>query len=134
MKSDQTASANGRTPVPSDDCGSRPVPEGLQANCRRQAMVIDTLGEALSTFQRGARALKAENSALRAENDRLRRHRRFASRPDGRVDGDEPGEVAIPLGVQAPGVAESRRGLPRRPGRAVRPRDGAAARVRTGHE
>jgi anti-sigma regulatory factor (Ser/Thr protein kinase) len=105
MKSDQTASANGRTPVPSDDSGSRPVPEGLQAKCRRQAMVIDTLGEALSTFQRGARALKAENSALRAENDRLRRHRRFASRPDGRVDGDEPAEVAIPLGVQAPGVA-----------------------------
>ena len=68
-------------------------------------MVIDTLGRALSTFERGARALKAENSALRAENDRLRRHRRFASRPDGRVDGDEPAEVAIPLGVQAPGVA-----------------------------
>jgi anti-sigma regulatory factor (Ser/Thr protein kinase) len=104
MKSDQTASANGRTPVPSDDFGSRPVPEGLQAKCRRQAMVIDTLGGALSTFERGVRALKAENSALRAENDRLRRHWRFASRPDG---GEELAEVAIPLGVQAPGVARS---------------------------
>ena len=107
MKSDQTASANGRTPVSPDDSGSPPVPEGLQAKCRRQAMVIDTLGEALSTFERGARALKAENSELRAENDRLRRHRRFASRPDGRVDGGEPAEVAIPIGAQAPSVARS---------------------------
>ena len=70
-------------------------------------MVIDTLGEALSAFERGARALKAENSALRGENDRLRRHRRSASRPDGRVDGGEPAEVAIPIGAQAPRVARS---------------------------
>jgi anti-sigma regulatory factor (Ser/Thr protein kinase) len=32
---------------------------------------------------------------------------RFESRPDRRVDGGEPAEVAIPLGVQAPGVARS---------------------------
>jgi anti-sigma regulatory factor (Ser/Thr protein kinase) len=64
-------------------------------------MALDTLGEALSTFQRGARALKAENSALRAENDRLRRHRRSASR----ANGGEPAEVAIPIGVHAPGAA-----------------------------
>ena len=81
MKSDQTASANGRTAVRLMTLGSSLVPEGLQAKCRHQAMVIDTLGEALSTFERGARALKAENSALRAENDRLRHHRRFGSRP-----------------------------------------------------
>ena len=68
-------------------------------------MVIDTLGEALSAFERGARALKTENSALRAENDRHRRQRRMASRPDGGVDGGEPAPVAIPIGVQAPGVA-----------------------------
>jgi anti-sigma regulatory factor (Ser/Thr protein kinase) len=107
MRSDQTASANGRTPASSDDSGSALAPEGLQAKCRRQAMAIDTLGEALSTFERGARALKAENSALRAENERLRRHRRFASRPDGRLDGGDPAEVAIPIGVQAPRVARS---------------------------
>ena len=70
-------------------------------------MVIDTLGEVLSTFERGARALKAENSALRVENDRLRRHRRFASCPDGGVDGGEPAEAAIPIGAQAPRVARS---------------------------
>jgi anti-sigma regulatory factor (Ser/Thr protein kinase) len=83
------------------------VPEGLQAECRRQAIVIERLGEALSTFERGARALKAENSELRAENDRLRQLRRLESRDDRRVDGGESAEVAIPLGVQAPGVARS---------------------------
>jgi len=107
MKSDQTASASGRTPRSADDPGSPFVPDELQAKCRRQAMAIDTLGEALSTFERGARALKAENSALRAENDRLRRHRRMASPPQGRLDGEERVEVAIPIGAQAPGVARS---------------------------
>ena len=101
MKSDHMASANGRTRASSDDSGSPRVPEELEAKCRRQAMALDTLGEALSTFQRGARALKAENSALRAENDRLRRHRRSASR----ANGGEPAEVAIPIGVHAPGAA-----------------------------
>ena len=97
MKSDQSAPAKGRTPL-APDGGSHPVPGGWQAKCRHQEMVIDTLGEALSTFERGARALKAENSALRAENDRLRR---------SRVDGGAPAEVAIPIGVQAPRVARS---------------------------
>jgi anti-sigma regulatory factor (Ser/Thr protein kinase) len=103
MKSDQIVSANGRTLASSDDPGSSLVPEGLQARCRHQAMVIDTLGEVLSSFERGARALKAENSALRVENDRLRRHRRFASRPDG----GEPAEAAIPIGMNAPSLARS---------------------------
>jgi anti-sigma regulatory factor (Ser/Thr protein kinase) len=79
----------------------------LQAKCRRQVIVIERLSEALSTFERGARALKAENSELRAENDRLRHHRRLDKRPDRFVDGGQPAEVAIPLGVQAPGVARS---------------------------
>jgi hypothetical protein len=107
MKSDQMVSANGRTAVSSDGFGPCPAPEGLRAKCRRQAIVIERLGEALSTFERGARALKAENSELRAENDRPRRHRRVAPRPDGGVDGGEPAGVAIPLGVQASGVARS---------------------------
>ena len=106
MKSDQMESANGRTAISSDGFNSRAAPE-LQAECRRQAIVIERLSEALSTFERGARALKAENSELRAENGRLRHHRRLKPDPDRRADGGEPAEVAIPLGVQAPGVARS---------------------------
>jgi anti-sigma regulatory factor (Ser/Thr protein kinase) len=106
MKSDQTASANGWAAVSSDGIG-RPPPDGLQAECRRQAIVIERLSEALSTFERGARALKAENSDLRAENDRLHRNRRLEVGSNRRVDGGEPAEVAIPLGVQAPAVARS---------------------------
>jgi anti-sigma regulatory factor (Ser/Thr protein kinase) len=103
MKSDQTESANGRTAFSSDGFNPRAAPE----ECRRQAIVIERLSEALSTFERGARALKAENSELRAENGRLRNHRRLEAGPDRRVDGGEPAEVAIPLGVQAPGIARS---------------------------
>ncbi len=106
MKSDQTASANGRDAASSHRF-RRPAPEGSQAECRRQAMVIERLSEALSTFERGARALKAENSELRADNDRLRQYRRLESRDDRRVDGGESAEAAIPLGVEAPGVARS---------------------------
>ena len=106
MKSDQTGSANGRAAVSSDRF-DRPALEGSQAECRRQAIVIERLSEALSAFERGARALKAENSELRAENYRLRQLRRSESRDDRRVDGGEAAEVAIPLGVQAPGVARS---------------------------
>jgi anti-sigma regulatory factor (Ser/Thr protein kinase) len=107
MKSDQTASANGRTAISSNGFSPRPAPEDLPAKCRRQAVVIERLSEALTTFERGARALKAENSELRAENLRLRDHRRSDSRPDRRMDGGEPAEVAIPLGLQAPAVARS---------------------------
>jgi anti-sigma regulatory factor (Ser/Thr protein kinase) len=107
MKSDQTESANGRTEISPDDFGPRRTPEALQTECRRQAIVIERLSEALATFERGARALKAENSELRAENDRLRHHRRSESRRDHRVDGGEQTEAAIPIGVQAPGVARS---------------------------
>ena len=107
MKSDQTVSASGRTPLSPDHSVSHPASGELEATCRHQAMVIDTLGEALSTFERGAKALKAENSVLHAENDRLSRHRRFPSRPDGRVNGGEPAEAAIPIGAQAPSVARS---------------------------
>jgi hypothetical protein len=46
--------------------------EELRARCRRQSTVIHTLGELVANFKVGAAALKAENRALRAENDRLR--------------------------------------------------------------
>jgi anti-sigma regulatory factor (Ser/Thr protein kinase) len=105
MKPDQKAWANGKAAISSDGFGPRPGPEGLQAQCRRQGIVIERLSQALSAFESGARALKAENSELRAENDRLRHERRSDSRYDRRAEGGEAAEVAIPLGVEAPGVA-----------------------------
>jgi anti-sigma regulatory factor (Ser/Thr protein kinase) len=87
----------------SDEIASSRPSEGLEGRCRHQSMVIDTLGGALATFERGTRALKAENTALRAENDSLRRGPRVPSCPDG----GEPAEVAIPISVEAPGVARS---------------------------
>jgi serine/threonine-protein kinase RsbW len=78
--------------------------ERLQAKCRRQEMVIDTLREAVSRFSSGAKALKAENSDLRAETARLRGGRTRTSGRD-RVEGTELAEVPIPVALSAPAVA-----------------------------
>jgi anti-sigma regulatory factor (Ser/Thr protein kinase) len=86
MRLDQTASAN---------------------ECRRQALVIERLSEVVSTFRRGAEALKAENSELRVENERLRDRGRFRRRVAGRVDDGELVEATISLDVQAPGAART---------------------------
>jgi serine/threonine-protein kinase RsbW len=76
--------------------------ERLRGECRRQAMQIDMLREAVSGLTRGARALKAENVDLRAENGRLRGHRH-----EERVEGAELAEVAIPLDARAPCAART---------------------------
>ena len=69
-----------------------PDPQCLQRTCRRQADVITTMGEAISAFSAGAKALKAENAQLRAEHDQMRRELRVRSTPregatSGRVKG-----------------------------------------------
>jgi anti-sigma regulatory factor (Ser/Thr protein kinase) len=92
--------------------GASPSPEGtvsrpelvqLRSRCRRQAMQIETLREAVSILTRGARALKAENIDLRAENARLH----GLPRSKERLEGAELTEVAIPLDVRAPGAART---------------------------
>jgi regulator of replication initiation timing len=75
----------------------------LQAECRRHTTQIDTLREAVSMLTRGARALMAENSNLRAENAWLRGD----PYDDERVEGAELAEVAIPIDVRAPGAART---------------------------
>jgi hypothetical protein len=57
----------------------------LRATCRRQAHVIDTLSDAVTTFHRGTKALTAENGALRLENGRLSKRR--ASGPGSGPEG-----------------------------------------------
>jgi anti-sigma regulatory factor (Ser/Thr protein kinase) len=96
MQLDRTASANGDSSSPT-----------LAAECRRQAVVIERLSEVISTLRLGARALKAENSELRVENERLRGNGRFRRRADGSVDAGELVEATIALDVQAPGAART---------------------------
>lgn len=86
MRLDRTASANGDGSSHAGAFDSRAKPEDLQAKCRHQAVVIDTLSEAVSTFHRGANAPKAENSELRTDNDRLRGWRALSARASGRLD------------------------------------------------
>jgi anti-sigma regulatory factor (Ser/Thr protein kinase) len=105
MQSDRTASANGNPVSSADGSGSRTKLESLQATCRHQAVVIDTLSEAVSRFHRGAKALKVENCELRAENARLRDSRRSSARVAGRLADGELVEVMIALDVRAPGAA-----------------------------
>jgi anti-sigma regulatory factor (Ser/Thr protein kinase) len=99
--SDETTTANGRAPASPDQSEL----ETLRARCDRQALAIDKLGEWVSSFRRGAQALKTENSRLRVENDRLSRSRRPASENGDRRQRTELTESAIPLGIHAPGLA-----------------------------
>jgi serine/threonine-protein kinase RsbW len=80
--------------------------ESLRARCRRQSVVIHTLGEVIATFKAGARALTVENRELRAENDRLR-GRPSVAQTEAQRPRAEPAEAAMPLDVHAPSVARS---------------------------
>jgi anti-sigma regulatory factor (Ser/Thr protein kinase) len=106
MRLDQAGSANGDRPS-LNGSGPRLELETLQATCRRQAVVIDRLSEVVSNLHRGAKALKAENSELRGENERLADDARFRSRARGRMDDGDLVEMSIALGVQAPGAART---------------------------
>jgi anti-sigma regulatory factor (Ser/Thr protein kinase) len=105
MQSDRSASANGHPVSPPDGSGSRASLESLQARCRHQAVVIDTLSEAVSRFHRGATSLKAENAELRAEIVRLGERRRSRAGAAGRLADGELVELVIALDTRAPGAA-----------------------------
>jgi anti-sigma regulatory factor (Ser/Thr protein kinase) len=51
----------------------------LRARCRRQALAIDKLRDAVAVLRAGAGALKAENADLRSEHNRIRGVREAAS-------------------------------------------------------
>ena len=135
MQSDRTASANGHPVSPANGSGSRAKLESLQAKCRHQAVVIDTLSEAVSTFHRGAKALKAENSELRAENVRLRDSRRSSARrgrPSGRWRAGRGGDRSGRSGAWR--GSRRRGGVPGAAGRGVCCGEREAAGVRAGHQ
>jgi anti-sigma regulatory factor (Ser/Thr protein kinase) len=106
MKPDGAASAKGRSESPLGRSGPRTELEHLRATCRQQAAVIGTLRKEVSAFHRGAAALKAENSELRAELGGLRWYR-SAAVAAGRLADGELVEVVLALDARAPGAARS---------------------------
>jgi anti-sigma regulatory factor (Ser/Thr protein kinase) len=81
--------------------------ESLRLTCRRQAHMVETLGEAVSAFSAGTNALKAENAALRTECERLRRdaHGRGAGVVSSSMV--QRPEVRLALDAHAPGAARA---------------------------
>ena len=107
MESDRSASANGHPVSPPDDSGSSTEIARLQAQCRQQAVAIDTLSEAVATLRRGATALKAENAELRAELGGPRLTRRSSAGAAGRLAHGELVELVVALDARAPGAARA---------------------------
>jgi anti-sigma regulatory factor (Ser/Thr protein kinase) len=103
--SQQVGSANGRRAPSCDPGGGSSEVEELRATSRRQVMALDTLSEVVSNFQSAAKALKAENAELRADNERMRIQQLLGLQSNGRVEMGEPLEVVIAADVGAPCAA-----------------------------
>lgn len=100
-------STNGREPLPEEGVDAASELDGLRVTCRRQATVIDTLGEAIAILRTGAKALEAENAELWVSNQRMR-DRRAAGVPAGEAaSGSDPTEVRLPLDAMAPAAARA---------------------------
>ena len=84
MQSHQVGSANERRAPSSDPSGDGWELEQLRAACRRDVVVIDTLREAVSNFHSAVKALKAENTELRADTERMRVQQLARSQNNGR--------------------------------------------------
>jgi anti-sigma regulatory factor (Ser/Thr protein kinase) len=107
MQAHRGASTNGRAPLLDERAAARSELEDLRETCRRQASVIDALGEAISVLRTGASALKAENADLRAVAARLREGRGSGSNTRERPDEAEPIRVRLALDVHAPAAARA---------------------------
>jgi anti-sigma regulatory factor (Ser/Thr protein kinase) len=102
MHPDRSVLTNGTSPSTRHRVARTELDE-LRATCRRQELLIDSLGEAAATLRRGALALKAENVQLRAENDRARPRRGSQTRAAER----DAVEVQLALDTEAPAAARS---------------------------
>ncbi len=100
MNDGRDVATNGRAPVVESSSDDRSELGDLRARCRRQASVIDTLGEAIASFRAGTIALKAENAELRADNHRMRDQRSLAN-------GVQATEERFSSDVQAPAAARA---------------------------
>lgn len=87
MQAGQTYPLNGRSSTSWERTGANTELARLQEMCRRQAIVIDALTAALRTLRDGARALRAENAALRAIEAPYAPERAQSSKRGGRLRG-----------------------------------------------
>jgi signal transduction histidine kinase len=76
----------------------------LEATCRSQAHEIQTLGETVSVFRKGAHSLSVENARLRGQVETMRALAAHARTPA--LDTDVT-EARLPLNVRAPGTARA---------------------------
>jgi hypothetical protein len=81
-----------------------PQDDALEATCRRQAHEIQTLGETVSVFRKGAHSLSVENARLRGEVGTMRALAAHARTPG--LDTDMT-EARLPLNVRAPATARA---------------------------
>jgi anti-sigma regulatory factor (Ser/Thr protein kinase) len=100
MEAHQQAATNGHAPFPAERVTSSGELSELRAAYRRQARVIDTLTDAIMSLRTGAIALKADNTDLRGELDRVRGPRRLRGAP-------ELADIQLRCDVHAPGVARA---------------------------
>jgi hypothetical protein len=104
MPADAAPAPGGEPPAGVENEARAPQLARLQANCRRQGLLIDRLCETISVLRSGAGALKAENAALRSETARLR----GASAGAGETEDPDPlVQACLRMDVHAPAAARA---------------------------
>jgi anti-sigma regulatory factor (Ser/Thr protein kinase) len=107
MAAPRGATTNGQAPLVGKRASAQSELEHLRARCRRQASLIDTLGEAIAVLRTGASALKAENADLRATHQRVPDRRSARTPADPAAEDTELTEVCLRLDAGAPAAARA---------------------------
>src|SRR4051794_6950890 len=100
-------SGGGQTENAAEPVGRGSETAGLRARCRRQALAIDKLRDAVAGLRAGAGALKAENADLRSEHNRIRGVREAASAVALRAPDPQRVEKRLGLDDCAPAAARA---------------------------
>jgi anti-sigma regulatory factor (Ser/Thr protein kinase) len=106
MEAHQQASTNGHAPFSAESINSTSELIELRAEYRRQAHVIDTLTGAIMRLRTGVNALKADNTDLRGEIDRLGGPYRLPG-ANTACELAELADIRLGVDVQAPAVARA---------------------------
>jgi anti-sigma regulatory factor (Ser/Thr protein kinase) len=106
MEAHQQAATNGHAPFPLERVGSSAELSELRAAYQRQSHVIDTLTAAVSKLRTGVTALKADNTDLRGELDRVRGVHRVSG-VAASFELDEVADIRLGVDVDAPVVARA---------------------------